>query len=227
MIAFSFQIDPHVVLGVPAGATLQEIRDAYRQQAKKLHPDTGGAEWAFRVLVQSYEVLSTARVDQASRVESKGRTAHPSNGREEENGHAAEAKATVDPAHIVGVERLSVRYEAEPLWLINDTKVEENSLSCSLNFRWPDPAAPSGVASSSEGERILGRLTEVFEGMCLKTQVVTSRIRVNENSFTGWLSYPSLERASAAYRLLHGMLTAQGFTIKQWSRDLVIPRTWR
>src|SRR3954471_23299646 len=75
VIEFSFQIDPHVVLGIAPGATLQEIRDAYRQQAKKHHPDTGGAEWTFRVLAQAYEVLSTARVEQASQNESRGRSA--------------------------------------------------------------------------------------------------------------------------------------------------------
>ncbi len=131
----------------------------------------------------------------------------------------------------VGVERLSVRYEAEPHWLVADASRAEHSLSCSLNFKWPDMASVSALASNPalgpEGERLLGRLAEVFEAMCLKTQVVTSRIRVNENSFSGWLSYPSVERASAAYRLLHGMLKSHGFEIKQWSRDLVIPRTWR
>ena len=49
--SFSFEIDPHVVLGVTAEASLEQIREAYRRKSKTYHPDVGGEEWAFRVLV--------------------------------------------------------------------------------------------------------------------------------------------------------------------------------
>jgi hypothetical protein len=58
----SFQFDPFAVLGVASGASLREIRDAYHQKSLKHHPDKGGDEWAFRVVTQAYEILSTARV---------------------------------------------------------------------------------------------------------------------------------------------------------------------
>ncbi|MGB0067246.1 MAG: J domain-containing protein, partial [Isosphaeraceae bacterium] len=69
MSSFTFDIDPQAVLGVSADATLEQIRDAYRRKCKTFHPDAGGEEWAFRVLVQSYELLSTARVLRATRAE--------------------------------------------------------------------------------------------------------------------------------------------------------------
>src|SRR5437764_12260508 len=69
----SFQFDPNTILGVPSGASLQEIRDAYHQKSLKYHPDKGGDEWAFRMVVRAYEILSQARVldrasDESSRV---------------------------------------------------------------------------------------------------------------------------------------------------------------
>ena len=76
MALFSFEIDPHKVLGVTAQASLQEIRDAYKQKAKRFHPDGGGEEWAFRILVQAYEMLSSARVARATRVETPPPAAH-------------------------------------------------------------------------------------------------------------------------------------------------------
>ena len=58
----TFQFDPNTILGVPSGASLREIRDAYHQKSLKHHPDRGGDEWAFRMVARAYEILSTARV---------------------------------------------------------------------------------------------------------------------------------------------------------------------
>ena len=58
----SFQFDPNTILGVSNGASLREIRDAYHQKSLKYHPDKGGDEWAFRMVVRAYEILTTARV---------------------------------------------------------------------------------------------------------------------------------------------------------------------
>src|SRR5262249_21344939 len=53
-----FHLDPHSVLGVAQSASAQDIREAYRTKTKKHHPDHGGDEWAFRVVVRAYEILS-------------------------------------------------------------------------------------------------------------------------------------------------------------------------
>ncbi len=47
------------VLGVGPNASPDEIQDAYRAKSKKHHPDVGGDEWAFRMVVRAYEVLKT------------------------------------------------------------------------------------------------------------------------------------------------------------------------
>ena len=59
---FSQTFDPEEVLGVSAGATLEELRSAYHQKARRHHPDHQGDTWAFRVVNESFEVLCRKRV---------------------------------------------------------------------------------------------------------------------------------------------------------------------
>ena len=43
------------VLGVPTGASVADIKRAYRQRALALHPDRGGDADAFRALTRAYD----------------------------------------------------------------------------------------------------------------------------------------------------------------------------
>jgi hypothetical protein len=56
-----FSIDPRSVLGVSDNASTDEIHHAFREKSKKHHPDSGGDEWAFRMVVRAYEILKTTR----------------------------------------------------------------------------------------------------------------------------------------------------------------------
>ena len=40
---------------------MEEIHCAFRDKSKKHHPDLGGDEWAFRMVVRAYEILKTTR----------------------------------------------------------------------------------------------------------------------------------------------------------------------
>lgn len=51
-------VDPHAVLGVGDGPT--ELRAAYRRLALVVHPDHGGTDELFRVVLTAYEVLNGA-----------------------------------------------------------------------------------------------------------------------------------------------------------------------
>lgn len=51
-------IDFYAALGVPRDATRAEIRAAYKQRAKRAHPDAGGSTETFRALVRARDVLS-------------------------------------------------------------------------------------------------------------------------------------------------------------------------
>lgn len=49
--------DLYEILGVPRNADEEEIKRAYRQKARQVHPDAGGDEEHFKELTTAYEVL--------------------------------------------------------------------------------------------------------------------------------------------------------------------------
>ena len=235
MSSFSFDIDPQAVLGVPADATLEQIRDAYRRKCKTFHPDAGGEEWAFRVLVQSYELLSTARVLRATRAEPVRGQRDPAPAAARPHEPSAETvrggihDQNVPPARVVGVEHLCVRYlwdNAAYLWLTQKQSDEERFLSCSLNLSWPDQGQVATASAAKEAARIVPALNEIFDHMVVSTRVITSRTHSGDDGFAGWLSYSSFDRSWKALRSLHDAVRSRGLGLRQWSRDLFIPKNW-
>jgi hypothetical protein len=241
-LILTIQIDPHSVLGVAPGASLQEIRDAFRRKAKQHHPDVGGEEWAFRILSQSYEVLSTARVVQATEAEFRGRTptgegAGSKAPEEARGGFRAKPSsegvrpgvrdAASDPWKVVDVENLWVRFEVDHLWLLQDGTREDRFLSCSLNITWPDPELAGRGGPPEPADETLRNLSESFQAVHSQTPVTSARYKVEDNRFQGWLSYAGTQVAAEAFKRLHKELNARGLSVKQWTRDLIVPREWR
>lgn len=235
--SFSFEIDPHMVLGVTAEASLEQIREAYRRKSKMYHPDVGGEEWAFRVLAQSYEILSTARVMRATRAESTSsrsqtgepttspRRAEPST----ETVHGGIHDRDVPAERTVGVEHLCVRYlwdDAVYLWLTQKQSDEERFLSCSLHVTWPDQNQSTAGLNDKEIDEIIADLVDIFDHMVVLTRVVTSRCHAEDHQFTGWLSYSSFDRSWKALKCLHDAIRSRNLGLRQWSRDLFIPKNW-
>jgi hypothetical protein len=62
----AFSLDPRTVLGLAPGASPDEIQAAYHAKSKKHHPDVGGDEWAFRMVVRAYEVLKVTATTHSS-----------------------------------------------------------------------------------------------------------------------------------------------------------------
>ncbi len=232
MSQFSFEIDPMKVLGVSADATMEQIREAYRARAKRYHPDRGGEDWIFRILSQSYELLCSARVVRAAHFEAAPPPAAARSRREpsSETVHAGLHDKDVDPTRIVAVEHLCVRYlwdEASYMWLGQAVPEEQRFLSCSLNMSWPDGSLLDPHAEIPGAEGILAALAEVFDETIIGTRVINSRSRVDGGRFAGWLSYSSFDRSYKALQTLHQGLRHRGLGLRQWSRDLFLPRAWQ
>ena len=250
---FTINIDPSAVLGVARDASLEEIRDAYRAKAKRHHPDTGGEDWAFRILSQSYEFLCTARVARARDREASA-PPRPSAARPswsppppptnppppprakptpapdewtDERVRPGVHDPVEDPTRVVDVERLSVRHEADHVWLLSDRSSDQHFLSCSLNLTWPAPDLKVAPTSIDGADEVLKGLDAVVAELSAQSRALSSRTSVEEGRYSGWVSYPNAERAAAALARLRLLLHARGLAINEWSRDMIIPRQWR
>jgi hypothetical protein len=229
MPSLSLQIDPNEVLGIAPGATLREIREAYHRKAKAFHPDAGGEEWAFRVLVWAYESLSTERVARATRAEFDTRgPRRAATVDEAEAVYPNSGDAPGDPHRVVEVEKLWIRTDPGHDWMFlgggNDDRF---FLSCSLNIHWPASAAGEPAGEIPDADATLGRLAEVVKETGARTRTVSSSFNVEDQRFYGWLSYSNVNQAWEAFQVLRESLHARGFTLKQWTRDLTVPRQGR
>jgi hypothetical protein len=231
---YGFEIDPSAILGVSTSASLQEIREAYRQKARKHHPDHGGDEWAFRIVARSYEILSTARVAGRAAQEAWGSTApnRPAPFRNLAPGDSGWLRPGrrdpwIEPPRLVDVESLSLRFEiTDPTDLVV-TSAAERSLSYCLYVCWTAP--PPGPWGERHPDAPLARklLVETFETIPARTHATSSWSRAEKNKFEGWLSYSTSTRAREAFRVLHEALNNCGLGVNQWTRDLIIPRGGR
>lgn len=50
-------INPYQILGIPNDATLEMVKDAYRQLATKHHPDKGGNQETFKIIKLSFKMI--------------------------------------------------------------------------------------------------------------------------------------------------------------------------
>ena len=96
-----------------------------------------------------------------------------------------------------------------------------------MNIEWPDQDAASRPTSHDEAAEILTALQGAFDHMVVNTRVVSSRSRVEDDKFLGWLAYSNFDRAFKAVNMLHEALHARGLGMREWSRDLFIPRSRR
>jgi hypothetical protein len=239
----SFSLDPRTVLGVGPGASLEEIREAYRAKSKKHHPDVGGDEWAFRMVARAYEVLKTTAEAPASATARpwEGRGAGRDDAAERASAAATEAVepgpeeagepqgAGVDPARIrtVDVELIWTRFEKDgPARLLAERDADDSTLSVCIVMSWPEAGLVERISEFAGAAEILHTLIDLFERLRKQEVVVAARSRIEDGRFVGWLSYPDVLTAQDAVLAVRDTFRTRGLAIKLQTRDERIPFDW-
>ena len=213
------ELDPAVVLGVSRGCSAQALRDAYHRKSKKHHPDGGGDDWAFRVVVWAHEQM-LQDIDR-DRVATQAREA-PDTGRIRPG---VQDKGT-DPGRLVHVEMVWMRYEVDDVLglLASRRSGDTRNLSGSLYIRWPGEDVADDPASLPNAEKILKALNAAFDDLRARTAPTGAHSRIEDGRFSADVGYRNGQAAYEAFKHFHVNLKARGLGVKQWTRDVSIPR---
>jgi hypothetical protein len=246
-MSYSFPIDPEEVLSVDSNATSEQIRQAYRDKAKRHHPDTGGESWAFRIVTQSYEWLTMNRVSRRLREEeareaerarrpqsTQGATPPPPKEDSQASWHDQDETAarramhdTVsDPTRLVDIEFFTIRYAInDPTELIY-SRPEDLTLACTLNVSWP-PRELDALARRmlSENKSTQKNIIAALKQTMRVIRPQASHIMGDERQFSAWLSYATQTRASDAFKVLRSRLNERQLGVAQWMREMIVPKT--
>ncbi|MDB5349353.1 MAG: DnaJ-class molecular chaperone with C-terminal Zn finger domain [Planctomycetota bacterium] len=233
---YGFSLNPHEILGIGEEASLEELRNAYHEKAKRYHPDRGGDAWAFRLVCRAYEILGTARVAGRAATETvrpapgpdptptpKARPATGSANAKSEWTRTGIRDAVDHPSKLVDVETFLLRYAiTDPMQILFGT-TEDRVLSCNLNVSWPSKAhAPNW--REDDDSPVLALVSNIFAPLARKTRAIGSQAQVENGRFHGWLSYPSEKKVKEALQYLHKAFLAKGLGIEQWTREMIVPR---
>lgn len=216
-------IDPYTVLGLTRDASPEDVREAFRRKSKKHHPDHGGDDWAFRIVVHAYQLInsgngSTVLLPAESRPVSPQ---EPSQSGSIRLGvHDKETPAT----RLVLVEVLWMRYSVEDVFELLGDRTTNRQLSGSIKITWPDTDLPGDPRGVPFADRILVALNGAFDELRFKTSPLKARSHIDSGRFEAWLSYLNGPAATAAFKHLHVTLKARGLGVRQWTREMLIPR---
>ncbi|GIW87352.1 MAG: hypothetical protein KatS3mg108_1676 [Isosphaeraceae bacterium] len=235
-MAHLFEFDPSEVLGIPADARLEQVREAYRAQSKKHHPDAGGDVWAFRLVHLAYEILCRSRVASRLREEEQSRPTPPrSAATQSTDAHTTTApplneeevcRTVIDPGYpdlrLVRAELLILRHEIDGLIDLMTSTAAQRNLSCTLHLAGPigDPATAQGRSEHHAVQTI----REAVRKLIRETRPEAHRILLEGPRCAAWLRYQSAREAYHSARRFRTLLHANGYGLALTTRELVVPR---
>lgn len=243
-----FQFEPRTILGVAPDASADQIRDAFHEKSKKHHPDLGGDEWAFRMVVRAYEVLKStsngldvgggvAPAPGASWgwpgpspfVDPSARGASTSAPEPDEPTAEADAQTqTVPPGEFraVDVELIWIRFEMpEKPGAEAPENSDRSTLSVCMVVSWPVKSLVARTAEFAGSGETLRQVIDGFERLD-RGAALAVRTRIEDGQFVGWVSYPDVVAAQAAFLGFRDTLTNGGLSVRLQTRDEMIPQSW-
>lgn len=249
---FELSFDPFEILGVSSRDSLESLREAYRSKARRHHPDTGGEDWSFRVVKTAYEILSEARVlGRAAEELTRPRNAGPGETvfrsepvREEPTVSPSESNPFVrpetetagervrpgvrdkldDPSKLVDVELFIVRFELEDVVELLTVSAERRNLSCSLQLNWPGRDWREAHPGQRAEPTLSLAVAEVFDSLAAQYPSAAAHAKPSAERFSGWLSFPTVAKASDAVKTLRTLLHDRGLGLVQTIREAEVAR---
>lgn len=232
------QLEPHTVLGIAPDASVDSIREAFRRKSLKHHPDRGGDEWAFRIVVRAYQMLSglgpasvptlptRPRPDEMRSDLGAGDTARvaPSPEARWSPVRPGCLDRGIERSRLVQVEIVWVQSEVDDVVAILSGQTPERQLSGSITMTWPDSSLPGDPRGIPFADRILRALNAAFDELRQRPGTTSARSHIEAGRFEAWLQYPSGPVAHSAFQHFHTGLKARGLGVHQWSRILMLPR---
>jgi hypothetical protein len=249
-----FPFDPREVLGVSAESTPDQVHDAFREKSRKHHPDLGGDEWAFRMVMRAYEVLKATTEGvpvpaerpttepppwlrpTASSFFSQGRFPFGAGGATATATEQAEADAqatTEDPPEPPRAEPPGIfqQVEVELIWIRFGTSgaapqhAEGTTLSVCMVVSWPLRSLVTRAAEYANLGETLRHVIDAFDDV-RGARPLSARSRIEDGQFVGWLSFPDVLTAQAAFLGLRDGLRGHDLTVHLQTRDEIIPESW-
>lgn len=212
-------IEPHEVLGIPPDASPSEVREAFRAKSKKYHPDAGGDEWAFRIVTRAYQILS-ARTRRRHPGHRPSRPIPTETVRLRQGIHDRD----LDPTRIVAIEVVCRRYASGDFLALLGLPPKQRDLDGSLQMTWPDPQSKAALPPPEITERILAALHSAFDDLRARIPATSAHSRTIAGRFEARLAFAEGPLASEAFKRLHVSLRARGLGVRQWTRDITVPR---
>jgi hypothetical protein len=219
-----FSLDPRTILGVDADASPEEIHRAFLAKSKKYHPDHGGDEWAFKMVARAHEILKETRG-----VDRRRDAPRPSPAAEQPDARASPPQESAASPH---GELFTV--EAELVWIRWEGSIRDASgagpgamtLSVCLVVCWPRAALVRRSADVPGAAEALRAVIQAFEHLKAQPSVIGARSRIEDGQFVGWLSYPSVLQAEAAFHALRDELEVYKLGVGLRTRDEQVPIDW-
>jgi hypothetical protein len=222
-----FPLDPRSVLGLGPDASLEEVDRAFRAKSMKHHPDHGGDEWAFRIVARAYEILKSSPGLRAENgAVFTGGEASP------EQDRPGYRSGGVPPSQAelctVDVELIWLRFEfTAPTGARPEPETADSTLSVCMAISWPRASLVERAAEHPDSPATLRSVIETFEGLRDQGTILTSRSRIEDGQFVGWLSYPDVVQSILGFEALRDALALHEFQLKLRTRDELIPQDWQ